>query len=173
MLTLIVGGAGSGKSKFAESLITADSVPRRMYLATMLLWDKECELRAERHQQMRAEKAFETLEWPRNLAQVTIPPHTAVLLEDLSNLTANEFFSEYGSSGTFERIMRGIHHLNLQAEALVIVSNELFSDGIEYDKETADYLRCLSALNLAVAAEADQVYEVVCGIPISWKGVQA
>ena len=52
----------------------------------------------------------------------------------------------------------------------MVVTNELFSDGIRYDQETADYLSALARLNVAVAAEADQVYEVVCGIPVCWKG---
>ena len=47
---------------------------------------------------------------------------------------------------------------------------ELFSDGIQYDKETADYLSCLARLNRAAAEMADRVYEVVCGIPVRWKG---
>ena len=52
----------------------------------------------------------------------------------------------------------------------MVVTNELFSDGVTYDKETADYLSALARLNVAVAAEADRVYEVVCGIPVCWKG---
>ena len=52
----------------------------------------------------------------------------------------------------------------------MVVTNELFSDGIPYDEETADYLAALARLNGAIAARADQVYEVVCGIPVCWKG---
>ena len=52
----------------------------------------------------------------------------------------------------------------------MVVTNELCSDGVTYDKETADYLSALARLNVAVAAEADQVYEVICSIPVCWKG---
>ena len=55
---------------------------------------------------------------------------------------------------------------------LVAVTGELFSDGIAYDPETAQYLTCLAQLNRAAAAQAEQVFEVVCGIPIPWKGAQ-
>ena len=41
----------------------------------------------------------------------------------------------------------------------------------DYDPETLDYLEALGKLNGRVAALADQVWEVVCGIPVAWKGV--
>ncbi len=170
MLTLVIGGSGSGKSNFAEERIVSCHTGRRIYLATMLLRDHECEQRVLRHREMRAGKSFETIECPRGLEHVSLPPASAVLLEDLSNLTANEFFSDSGASGAFDRVINGIRHLNQTARALVIVSNELFSDGMDYDDVTTDYLHCLSALNVAIAAMSDHVYEVVCGIPIRWKG---
>ncbi|MBP1736202.1 MAG: cobalamin biosynthesis protein [Oscillospiraceae bacterium] len=169
MLTLVVGGSASGKSSFAESLMVSGDSERRIYLATMLLRDEECEKRALHHREMRRDKAFETLECPRALERANIPPRSSVLLEDLSNLAANEFFGDEDSAGAAGRIMSGILRLEQLSEALVIVSNELFLDGMEYDRETLDYLMCLSALNRAVAARADLVYEVICGIPILWK----
>ena len=57
-----------------------------------------------------------------------------------------------------------------QAGLLVVVTNELFSDGMDYDPDTLAYLDVLARLNRAVAARADGVYEVVCGIPVAWKG---
>ena len=101
---------------------------------------------------------------------MTLPPHTAVLLEDLSNLTANEYFSPDGAEGTFDRVLSGIYRAAEQAELLVVVTNELFSDGMDYDPVTLEYLSVLARLNRAIAARADQVYEVVCGIPVAWKG---
>lgn len=59
---------------------------------------------------------------------------------------------------------------NDTASLLVVVGNDLFSDGAEYDAEMMEYLRNLAALNCAAAAMADEVYEVVCGIPIRHKG---
>jgi adenosylcobinamide kinase/adenosylcobinamide-phosphate guanylyltransferase len=49
LLTLVIGGAASGKSSFAESIVTSGSSPKRVYLATMRLWDEECEQRVKRH----------------------------------------------------------------------------------------------------------------------------
>ena len=61
MLTLVVGGAASGKSAYAERLVLQTALPR-YYLATMQVWDAECAARVEKHRRMRAEKQFETLE---------------------------------------------------------------------------------------------------------------
>ena len=170
MLILVSGGAGSGKSEFAESLITASGIPNRVYLATMRVWDAESVRRVERHLAMRAGKGFATLECPENLAGLTLPLGCAALLEDLSNLTANEFFGEQGRQGAFDRVLAGVGRAAGQAGLLVVVTNELFSDGMDYDPDTLAYLDVLARLNRAIAARAGGVYEVVCGIPVAWKG---
>ena len=171
MLILVSGGAGSGKSAFAESLVTASGLQNRVYLATMRVWDAESVRRVERHRQMRAGKGFATLECLENLAACPLPAGCAALLEDLSNLTANEFFGEGGRAGAFDRVLAGIEYAAARAALLVVVTNELFSDGMDYDPDTLAYLDVLARLNRAVARRADQVYEVVCGIPTPWKGV--
>ena len=170
MLILVSGGSASGKSEFAEGLVTSSGLEKRIYLATMQVWDQESVRRVERHRQMRAGKGFETLECPENLAGLTLPSGCAALLEDLSNLTANEFFGEQGRQGAFDRVLAGIDRAAGQAGLLVVVTNELFSDGMDYGPDTLAYLDVLSRLNRAVAARAGGVYEVVCGIPVAWKG---
>ena len=89
MLTLVLGGAASGKSEYAESLVLKTALPR-YYLATMQVWDAECAARVEKHRQMRAKKQFETVECPLHLDAVRLPARGTALLEDLGNLTANE-----------------------------------------------------------------------------------
>lgn len=168
MLILVSGGSGSGKSEFAESLVVSSGLSERVYLATMQVWDEESVRRVERHRQMRAGKGFATLECPTGLDRLEVPAHSAALLEDLSNLSANEYFSA-DRDGAFDRVLTGIQRAAARAELLVVVTNELFSDGVRYDPETAAYLELLAGLNRAIAAQADQVYEVVCGIPVAWK----
>lgn len=173
MLILVSGGSASGKSEFAESLVTSSGLENRIYLATMQVWDAESVRRVERHRQMRAGKGFETVECPTALANAVLPTGCAVLLEDLSNLCANEYFSPDGKNGALDRVLSGIRRAADQAELLVVVTNELFSDGMDYDPVTLDYLSVLGELNRRVAALAGQVYEVVCGIPVAWKGERA
>ncbi len=52
MLTLVLGGAASGKSAYAESLVLKTGLPR-YYLATMQVRDAECAARVEKHRKMR------------------------------------------------------------------------------------------------------------------------
>lgn len=170
MLILVSGGSASGKSKYAEDLVVKAPAGPRLYVATMQVWDAESRRRVERHRAMRAGKGFRTEERPVHLADMPVPAGAVVLLEDLSNLTANEWFGPEGGEGAFDRVMAGIGKLKAEAACTVVVTNELFSDGVRYDPSTAAYLNCLARLNRAVAARADQVYEVVCGIPITWKG---
>ena len=170
MLILVSGGAGSGKSEYAEQLLLSVGTEPRVYLATMKILDDEDRARVLRHRTMRRGKGFKTIEALEKLEQVSLPPNCTALLECLSNLCANECFGPEGFSNAEARIWNGLMHLESQADLLVIVTNELFSDGIDYAEETVRYLTVLANLNCRLAQRADRVYEVVCGIPILWKG---
>ena len=73
MLTLVIGGAASGKSAYAESLCLRAPLPRT-YLATMQVWDAECAARVAKHRAMRAEKQFTTVECPLHLDRLDPAP---------------------------------------------------------------------------------------------------
>ena len=168
---LITGGSGSGKSAYAEAQILALNGECRIYLATMYPYDEESRQRIARHRKMRAEKNFTTVECYRDLEKTEIPEHADVLLECMSNLTANEmFWPEGAGSDTEEQILRGVEWLRRKARNLVIVSNEIFSDGCEYDSGTKEYQRTLGKINCRLAELADRVTEVVYGIPLEVKG---
>lgn len=93
MLTLVIGGSGSGKSAFAEAL-AARLDGHGIYLATMMTYDdEESRKRIRRHRRQRAGLGFETLERATDLAGAEVPSDANILLEDLSNLLANEMFS--------------------------------------------------------------------------------
>lgn len=170
MLTLVVGGAASGKSEYAERLVLQTALPR-YYLATMQVWDAECAARVEKHRRMRAEKQFETLECPLHLGTVCLPARGTALLEDLGNLTANELYDPAGAGeAAASAILDGLGKLAAQCEHLVVVSNEAFSGGANYAGDTDRYLKALAQVNNALAARADAVVRVVCGIPVYYKG---
>ena len=171
MMTLVVGGSASGKSAYAESLILAAKSWPRTYIATMEPFDEECLRRIEKHRVMRAEKRFETLECYTDLASVTVPPDSVVLLECMSNLCANEMYSPHGSGDrAVDAILRGVEHLKEQCGDLVVVSNEVCSGGSRYEGDTLRYLKLLGRVNRRLAAMADNVCEVVCGVPVYYKG---
>ena len=170
MLTLVLGGAASGKSEYAETLVLRSALPR-YYLATMQVWDAECAARVEKHRKMRAQKQFETLECPLHLDRLALPGRGTVLLEDLGNLTANELYDPAGAGdAAAEHILQGLESLAAQCENLIVVSNEVFSGGADYAGETDLYLQALAMVNNAVAAKADAVCRVVCGLPVYYKG---
>ncbi len=172
MLILVTGGAGSGKSAFAESLLDGWR-GEKIYLATMAAGDGESLRRIERHRAMRAGKGFATVERQRDLEMLSLPTGCAVLVEDLPNLWANQFFAPGGEPGREEDVLAGLDTLCSTAARVVVVSGELFSDGTDYAPETVRYLEGLATLHRALAARAAAVYEVVCGIPVTWKGEKA
>ena len=60
-----------------------------------------------------------------------------------------------------------------RVELLLIVSIDIFSDGIRYDESTMAYIRRLAILHRALSAKAEQTIEVFCGIPLYRPGESA
>ena len=97
------------------------------------------------------------------------PGEKTVLLECISNLTANEMFSDgkkQEKEQVVEKIIKGIKMLKKETTHLIVVSNNVFEDGILYDKETMEYIEAMGKINKELADMAEQVVEVVAGIPI-------
>ena len=100
-----------------------------------------------------------------------LPRQKTILLECMGNLVANELFSPDGAGkDAVERILKGIANLERQTEKLIVVSNDVFKDGLNYPEETQIYLNFLGAINRMLAQRAEQVFEIVCGIPLTIKG---
>ena len=170
MLTLVTGGSGSGKSAFAEDRVLSFGDAQRIYIATMHPFDEESHKRIERHQKMRAGKGFETVECYTGLKNVKLPAGCVVLLECMSNLVANEMFEEQGAhEQTVQEIMAGVKNLLRQADHVVIVTNEIFSDAAFFEGDMDTYLKDLGKINQETAQMADEVVEVVYGIPVYHK----
>ncbi len=161
MLTLVTGGAGSGKSAFAENLVTGQGSPR-FYIATMEPYGPESRARIVRHRSLREGKGFITIEKSLSLADIDLPPEAHVLLEDLSNLLANEMFSPGGGGAAAAE--EGVLSLCGRCKDLTVVTNEVFSGGADYEGETDRFLRHLALMNRLIAQRADLVVEVVCGL---------
>lgn len=194
MITLVTGGSGSGKSAYAESLLSScEGI--RYYIATMQIYDAEGEKKVERHRKLRAGKGFLTIESPINVGKIRFAyageaeqaqyrqeterkvqgssEKKSALLECMSNLTANEMFTKDGMKSeeeVVEKIVSEIQTLSQKLDNLVIVTNNVFEDGVIYDAGTMEYLRALGRINAALARLADRVAEVVVGIPVGLKG---
>ena len=173
MTALVFGGSGSGKSTYGEALAQslAGSGPL-IYLATMEPAGREADGRIARHRAQRAGKGFLTVERSRDLGACLIPEGATVLLEDLGNWAANELFSPGQPTWeqTYEHMRKVLKTLMRKARNLVVISVDIHRDGGTYPPETEYYLSLLAALHKDLGAWCDQVTEVVCGIPVIWKG---
>ena len=167
MVNLVIGAAASGKSEYAEDIVM--SLPgEKIYIATMEPFGAEAEERIARHRALRAGKGFTTVERPRNLIGLTPEADWNVLIEDLPNLAANELFSPEG--GGADAVLSGVDRICKIVSSVTIVTGDIFSDGTEYDVGTREYMEMLADLHMRIAAKADNVVEVVCGIPCAVKG---
>ncbi len=179
MMVLIIGGSGSGKSAYAEeyaSRLAGDK--NKYYIATMQVFDEEGLKKIERHQRLRRGRGFETIEQAsvvENAIQKidnACQKESTVLLECMSNLAANEMFKgevPLCCETVTERIVRGVEQLRAELEHLVIVTNNVFEDGIAYDETTTEYIKAMGGINSKLADMADKVVEVVVGIPVAVK----
>lgn len=181
MIHVVTGGSGSGKSEYAELLVTETGIYPRIYLATMMVWDEEGRERVRHHQKMRKGKGFLTLECFHEIKKLRLQEafggmeqrdclqtkRSVLLLECMSNLVSNEYY-RLGKQAADE-IIQGIESLKGQCEQLVIVTNEVFSDGMAYDYETRGYIEILSQINRYLYRMSDTMTEVVYGIPIKIK----
>ena len=174
MVYLVTGGSGSGKSAYAESLLSGfEHVRNRYYIATMQVYGDEGKKRVERHRRLRAGKGFVTVEQTVQIGDALEPfDASTALVECVSNLTANEMFDETGQRSEQEvvnRVVSGLKQLSGSVQELVIVTNNVFDDGISYDESTMTYIRALARINIELAKWADEVTEVTAGIPVIWK----
>lgn len=176
MMTLITGGSGSGKSAYAEQYtMMLAGEKKKYYLATMQVWDKEGEAKIERHRKLRRGKGFCTVEQPVSIeesVQRMEAGEKVALLECMSNLTANEMFAQEiprSAQWVTDKIIQDIQELKHTLNHLVIVTNNVFEDGNSYDETTMEYIRSLGSINERLTEMADEIIEVVVGIPVILK----
>jgi len=177
MIRLITGGSGSGKSIFTEKKIIeerdtlcAHGISAELYyVATMNTEGFVAQKRIEKHRKQRDGQGFITIESmyldDSDLDLLKTDRNKIVLLEDVSNLLANYMFSQNKSFKSADEIVTNLINLCSYAESTYIVTNEIFSDSISYDKYTSEYINALADVNKALANIADSFIEVVYGYP--------
>jgi adenosylcobinamide kinase/adenosylcobinamide-phosphate guanylyltransferase len=169
-LVLVVGGAGSGKSEFAENAAVEiwqeNPCGHLFYVATMKAADDESAKKIQKHVARRENTAFETAEFPTDVGKFKPQKNDVILLECMSNLLANEMFTENEiKHECAQKICDDVRKLHSDCN-MVIVSNEVSLDGCDYDETTREYIKNLCRINRCIADMADEVVEVVAGIPI-------
>lgn len=120
----------------------------------------------------------------------------SALLECMSNLVANEMFPPADVSGiqaaevekealdapenmkdyetaqisrVSKKVLKEVSILSENVAELVIVTNNVFEDGVSYDQSTMNYIKAMGVVNRGLAAMAERVVEVVAGIPVAVK----
>lgn len=166
MLIFISGAVRSGKSALGESLASALAKDqRKIYLATARHYDREMTKRIRFHQQQRAGKGFLTVERCRDIGQgnayFNYGQQDTVLLDCLGTLLMNEYFDFTQSNPQIiqDKLVKDILSLKGQVSNLIIISNEVFSDGISYDKPVEEYMKILGGLHIALVQHSDTAIE--------------
>jgi adenosylcobinamide kinase / adenosylcobinamide-phosphate guanylyltransferase len=166
-LTLVLGGARSGKSRFAESLIEAEPPPW-IYVATAEARDAEMADRIALHR-ARRDRRWQTVEAPHDLppALAALPREAAVLIDCLTLWLANRLLADADLDQEMEALERA---LTDHDGAVVLVSNEVGS-GIVPDNALARRFQDLQGtLNQRIAAKVSRVVLMVAGLPLFVKG---
>ena len=167
-LTLVLGGARSGKSRHAEALVSETSLPRT-YIATAEAWDDEMRRRIARHQEDRGPD-WRTVEAPSDLARAIASEAGAgrvVLVDCLTLWLSNALLAERDVDAAQTELLAALRGA---AGPVVCVSNET-GLGIVPDNALARRFRdAQGSLNQAVAAIAARVDFIAAGLPIRLKG---
>jgi adenosylcobinamide kinase / adenosylcobinamide-phosphate guanylyltransferase len=166
-LTLVVGGARSGKSRFAEGLVTA-SGRRRRYIATAEAWDDEMRDRIAQHQRDRAGD-WTTVEAPLDLpgALASASPDETVLIDCATLWLTNHLLADHDLSAETDGLVAA---LAICPAPVVIVTNET-GWGIVPENALARRFRDEQGrLNQRLAQVAGLVVTVIAGLPLVLKG---
>ena len=163
-LTLVLGGARSGKSRYAEGLI-ADLAPPWTYIATAQAWDDEMRERVALHR-ARRDHQWRTVEEPIELPRALAATKGPVLVDCLTLWLTNLMLGKHDLAGAFAALEAALAEA---AGPVVLVSNEV-GLGIVPDNALARAFRDEQGrLNQRIAALAGHVVFMAAGLPMVLK----
>ena len=166
-LTLVLGGASSGKSAFAEGLAKG-SGQGLIYLATAQAFDQEMREKVHKHKEMRGGE-WKTIEAPLDLAPalVTATGGEVVLLDCATMWLSNHLLAENDLAAAETALMAA---LDGAVAPVIVVSNEVGLSGVPENRLARAFQKAQGALNQRLAARADLVVTVMAGLPQVLKG---
>ncbi len=167
-VTLVIGGASSGKSSYAEGLVRSDGRPR-IYVATGQAFDTEMEAKIEAHRTSRADDGWTTLEEPLELlgALSALPPGSVALIDCATFWLSNLMMEGADTETEIADLIAGLSDL---AAPIVIVSNELGHGIVPENSMARQFRQAHGDLNCKLAAKAELVVQVTVGLPRILKG---
>lgn len=166
-VTLVLGGARSGKSRHAEALVRAAPGPW-LYLATAQALDDEMAERISRHREDRGSD-WTTREVPLDLAAAlrAAEPGAAVLVDCLTLWLSNLMMADRDIEAEIAGLLAGLQDCRAR---VVLVSNEVGLGIVPGNALARAFRDHAGRLNQAVAARADRVVFVAAGLPLVLKG---
>ena len=166
-LTLVIGGASSGKSSYAESLVIETGKPR-IYIATAQAYDAEMTAKIEAHKTTRGPD-WTTIEAPIDVAATlsNVPEKNVVLIDCLTLWLSNLLLSEVDLAAASATLRSAIARC---PAPVVAVSNETGMGIVPESALGRKFRAAQGLLNQQMAADADRVAYVVAGLPMWLKG---
>ncbi|MGA1802782.1 bifunctional adenosylcobinamide kinase/adenosylcobinamide-phosphate guanylyltransferase [Rhizobium sp. HT1-10] len=164
----VIGGARSGKSTFAESLVTGSGLDRH-YIATGRAWDAEMTDRIQKHRADRGE-GWTTHEEPLDLVgtlEAVDAPGRAILVDCLTLWVTNLMMEERDMAAAFASLTQFLPSARAR---LVFVSNEVGLGIVPENRMARDFRDHAGRLHQMIAAAATDVYFVAAGLPLKMKG---
>jgi adenosylcobinamide kinase / adenosylcobinamide-phosphate guanylyltransferase len=163
---LVLGGARSGKSRYAETVITSRPRPW-IYLATAEPLDAEMETRIAEHRQRRGTR-WHTIEAPRDLGGALrgVPHEASVLIDCLTLWLSNLLIAEADLKSEIDRVESALAEMR---GLVVAVANEVGCGIVPENALARRFRDAAGQLNQRLAARAERVVLVVAGIPVNVK----
>lgn len=166
-IILITGGVRSGKSSYAEKLALSLSA-NPIYMATARVWDEEFRQRVVRHQQARGPE-WTNIEEEKELSKHPIEGRV-VLIDCVTLWCTNYFFEEDGNvQGALEKVKKEFDRFTDQESTFIFVTNEIGLGGTSENELQRKFADLQGWMNQYIAAKADDVIWMVCGIPMKIK----
>ncbi len=165
---LVLGGARSGKSAFAERLVAETGLSRH-YIATGRAWDDEMRQRIDKHREDRGD-GWQTHEEPLALAtriRDVARPDRAVLIDCLTLWVTNLMLEERDMAAEFAGLAEAI---KAAQGRLVFVSNEVGLGIVPENRMAREFRDHAGRLHQQIAALVPEVYFVAAGLPLKMKG---
>jgi len=164
MKTLVLGGARSGKSRYAEQLFAEDSAP--FYLATGQALDEEMRERIAHHRQGRGQR-WQTIEEPLDLAGALRRCRGPVLVDCLTLWIGNLMEAKADIDAAIEQLAKILPEL---PGKVALVSNEVGLGIVPDNAMAREFRDHAGRANQAIAAAVDKVVFVAAGLPLILKG---
>lgn len=166
-MTLVIGGAASGKSRFAEKLVLSRDQPRS-YIATAQAYDSEMIEKIEKHRTQRGANwdTYEAPLTPWNALGEIAPSHD-VLLDCATFWLSNMLLGEHDLAAEQEKLFASITAFG---GSIVVVTNEVGQGVVPDNKLARQFRQAQGELNQELATMADLVVFVTAGLPLALKG---